>query len=61
MLSEDDLVGRKASEHLISDEKLEVEDWGPGLPITQESFKIMQSKRNKSDWTDGVDTAGLGC
>ena len=26
VLSEDDLVGRKASEHLISDEKLEAEE-----------------------------------
>ena len=46
MLSEDDLVGRKASEHLISDEKLEVEDWGPGLPITQKKASAIQSSKD---------------
>ena len=48
MLSEDDLVGRKASEHLISDEKLEAEeeDWGPGLPITQKKASAIQSSKD---------------
>ena len=45
MLSEDgqfDQVGRKASEHVISDGTLEVEERGPGLPKTQTSFNIIQ-------------------
>ena len=45
VLSEDgqfDQVGRKASEHVISDGTLEVEERGPGLPKTQTSFNIIQ-------------------
>ena len=39
MLSEDDHVGRKASEHdVISEGSSEVEDRGPGLPTTQKSL-----------------------